>query len=252
MADAGGASSTGTTAGNCAISVGTYPDTSLQLARQKRDEARRQLAGRAEPQRGTQAAKLARADTFAAVAAEWLEGRRASLKSVTRDKLQWLLDTQLGPHIGSRPISTIKPADILPALRKIEARGKNETAHRARQLAGQVFRYAVATGRTERDPAADLRGALAPVVVTNRAAITDPKRIGDLLRAIDGYSGQPATAFALKLAPLVFVRPGELRAARWEEFTVTGKEPVWRIPAERMKMGEEHLYCFVAGRGAAR
>src|SRR5690606_2393855 len=105
----------------------------------------------------------------------------------------------------------------------------------------QVFRYAVATSRAERDPTADLRGALEPVVVTNRAAITNPVRIGALLRAIDDYPGQPATAYALKLAPLVFVRPGELRAARWDEFALEGKEPIWRIPAARMKMGEEHL-----------
>lgn len=223
------------------ISLGTYPDTSLQLARRKRDDARSLLAEGKDPSAERQAEKLARADTFGSIATEWLEKRRESLKPVTFGKLQWLLDIQLGPFIGRRPIASIRPADILPALRKIEARGKNETAHRARQIAGQVFRYAVATGRAERDQAADLRGALAPVVVTNRAAITDPVRIGALLRAIDNYAGQPTTAYALKLAPPLFPRPGELRAARWEEFQLEGKEPVWRIPAARMKMGVEHL-----------
>jgi integrase len=223
------------------MSLGTYPDTSLQLARQKRDDARRKLAEGRDPSAERQAARLAQTDTFAATASEWLEARRHAIKPVTLDKLKWLLDEVLGPSIGRRPIGRIKAADILPALRKVEARGRNETAHRARQLAGQVFRYAVAHGRAERDPAADLRGALAPVKVTNRAAITDPARVGALLRAIDGYQGQPSTAYALKLAPLVFVRPGELRKARWGEFTLEGKEPVWRIPAERMKMGEEHL-----------
>jgi integrase len=128
---------------------------------------------------------------------------------------------------------------LLAALRKIEARGHHETAHRAKQKCGQVFRYAIATGRAERDISADLRGALVPVVPRNHASLTDPAEVGALLRAIDGYEGQPITAAALKLAPLVFVRPGELRGARWSEFDLDGAE--WRIPAERMKMGEQHI-----------
>ena len=122
------------------------------------------------------------------------------------------------PYIGSKPVATIKAADLLAVLRRVEARGKIETTHRTRSLCGRVLRYAVATGRAERDVTGDLRGALTPLDTKNHAAITDPKRIGDLLRAIDGYSGQPATHAALKLAPLTFVRPGELRAAEWSEF----------------------------------
>jgi integrase len=128
---------------------------------------------------------------------------------------------------------------LLSALRKIESRGHHETAHRAKRKCGQIFRYAIATGRAERDISADLRGALVPVVARNHAALTDPTEIGGLLRAIDGYEGQPITAAALKLAPLVFVRPGELRGARWSEFDLDGAE--WRIPGERMKMGELHI-----------
>ena len=143
------------------------------------------------------------------------------------------------PHIGSRAIHKITPADVLAALRPIEARGKHETAHRTKQYVGQIFRYAVATSRAERDTTADLRGALTPATTKNHAAVTDPAAIGALLRAIDSYRGQPVTHAALKLAPLVFVRPGELRQAEWSEINVDAAE--WRIPGERMKMGELHI-----------
>jgi integrase len=131
--------------------------------------------------------------------------------------------------------------DLLDALKRIEGKNLPETAHRTREICGRVYRYAIATGRAGRDITADLRGALAPRVTKNFAAITEPGKVGELLRAIDGYDGQPATAAALKLAPYVFVRPGELRAAEWSEFTLDGDEPVWRIPAERMKMREPHI-----------
>jgi integrase len=143
------------------------------------------------------------------------------------------------PYIGKHPIEALKAADVLKVLRRIESRGTHETAHRVRSLCGRVFRYAVATGRAERDPTADLKGALAPANNENFAAITDPAKVGQLLRAIDGYVGQPTVHAALKLAPLVFVRPGELRAAEWSEFDLDGAE--WRIPAERMKAGELHI-----------
>ena len=130
--------------------------------------------------------------------------------------------------------------------RRIEGRGIHETAHRTRQRCAQVFRYAVQTERAERDPTADLRGALAPVVSEHFAAITEPARIGELLRAIDGYAGHIVTTFALKLAPLLFVRPGELRHAEWTEFVLEGAEPLWRIPAEKMKMREQHLVPLAA------
>ena len=132
------------------------------------------------------------------------------------------------------------------ALRRIEARGKHETAHRVRALAGRVLRFAVATGRAERDVAADLKDALAPVKSRNFASVTDPARVGQLLRAIDGYDGQPITALALKLAPLVFVRPGELRGAEWKEFDLEGAE--WRIPGGQDEDGGSSILCRCRGR----
>lgn len=143
------------------------------------------------------------------------------------------------PYIGKSPIKAITASQLLSALRRIEERGKHETAHRVRAECGEVFRYAVATDRAERDPTTDLRGALAPVVVRNHPAITEPLKIGQLLRAIDGYVGQPATECAFKLLPLVFVRPSELRCAEWVEFDLDAAE--WRIPSTRMKMREPHV-----------
>ena len=136
-------------------------------------------------------------------------------------------------------MNAITAQELLAALRRIEARGKHETAHRVRALAGRVLRFAVATGRAAHDVAADLKDALAPVKSRNFASVTDPVRVGQLVRAIDGYDGQPMTALALKLAPLVFVRPGELWGAEWSEFDLENAE--WRIPGSRMKMGELHI-----------
>jgi integrase len=223
------------------LSLGGYPEVPLRDARERRDENRKLIAKGIDPVAKRRSERAVKADTFAAIAEEWLGQRKAKLTSLTHEKVRWLLLDLLGPYIGSQPIASIAAPDVLGALRRIEARGRLETAHRAKQCAGQVFRYAIATGRAQRDPTPDLRGALAPVVTTHRAAITDPKCIGELLRAIDGYRGQVAVEYALKLAPLLFVRPGELRGARWEEFTLTGDEPLWRICAERMKMREEHL-----------
>jgi integrase len=151
------------------------------------------------------------------------------------------LGTLVFPYIGSRPIAKLGATDVLKVLKRIEGRGTHETAHRTRQRCSQVFRYAVQTERAERDVTADLRGALAPVVSEHHAAITEPVRVGELLRAIDGYAGHVVTAYALKLAPLLFVRPGEFRRAEWTEFDLDGHEPHWRFPAEKMKMGEQHV-----------
>jgi integrase len=137
------------------------------------------------------------------------------------------------------PIAEIMPLEFFNVFRRLEARGKHETAHRTKQRCGQVFRYAVATGRATRDSTQDLRGAPAPVVTTHHAAITEPCRIGELLRALHSYVGLPVTEAALKLAPLVFVRPGELRKAEWTEFDLDAGE--WRIPAQRMKMRQQHV-----------
>lgn len=223
------------------LSLGAYPDVSLKRAREKRDDARKLLADGIDPAAKKQAERQASAETFAALAHEYLDTKRTALSPKTLAKAQWLLADWLGKHIGSIPIRQLTAADILAVCRRIEAKGKHESAHRARALAGRVMRYGVATGRCDRDPCADLRGALTPVRTKNHAAITEPAKLGELLRAIDGYQGQPSAAFALKIAPYVFARPGELRAAEWAEFDLEGKEPQWRIPAGRMKMREQHI-----------
>lgn len=221
------------------ISLGIYPDVSLKRARALRDDARRTLAEGTDPSARRQASKLSQADTFKNVAEEWFGLQANKLTALTLNKARWMLETFIFPKLGSRPINELTAPDMLAELRKIEARGTHETAHRVKQRCSQILRYAIATGRAERDVCADLRGALAPVTTRNHAAVTEPAKIGDLLRAIDGYQGQPTTAVALKLAPLVFVRPGELRSAQWSEFDLDSAE--WRIPAERMKMREAHI-----------
>jgi integrase len=221
-----------------------YPDVSLKRARICRDDARRMIAEGLDPSARRQADKNARAVTFNLIADEWLDLQAKKLAPVTLAKARWMITEFILPHIGSRPIHKITPADVLAALRPIEIRGKHETAHRTKQYVGQVFRYAVATSRAERDITADLRGALTTATTKNYAAVTDPAAIGALLRAIDGYCGQPVTHAALRLAPLVFVRPGELRQAEWSEISFDAAE--WRIPGERMKMGELHIVPLAA------
>lgn len=240
------------------ISFGLYPDVSLADARDKRDDARKLVAKEIDPSAKRQAEKAAHANTFEAIAREWIDlatkqpkdGVARTVDPGTIDRMRRRLERYIFPHLGKRPISTITAPDLLTALRRIEATGSHETAHRTRSACGRIFRYAIATGRAERDVSADLKGALVPVESKSFAALTDPRRVGELLRAIDGYQGEPATMAALKLAPLVFVRPGELRAAEWSEFDLDatiqiGKQtkpaPEWRIPAERMKMRERHI-----------
>jgi integrase len=220
------------------LALGSYPDVPLKRAREKRDEARRLVADGIDPSAKRQAEKAAQVDTFEAIAREWLDLQSKKLSPITLEKSRWLLNF-LYPHIGQRPIREIAAPDVLATLRKIEARGHHETTHRAKQKCGQVFRYAIVTGRAERDITADLRGALASVTSRHHASITDPSKIGSLLRAIDGYDGEQTTAAALKLAALTFVRPGELRSAEWSEFDLDRAE--WRIPAVRMKMDEQHV-----------
>jgi integrase len=221
------------------LSLGIYPDVPLKLARDRRDDYRRLVAQGIDPSARRQTERAAQSITFQSIALEWLAKQPFTPK--TRVKAEWTFNDLLFPKLGARPIGSITAPDVLAVLRQIEVRGKLETAHRTKQRASQIFRYAIATGRAERDPTVDLRGALAPIQVVNRAALTDPRRVGELLRAIDGYSGQVATEYALKLAPLVFVRPGELRAAQWSEFHLDGEQPEWRIPAARMKMRELHI-----------
>ena len=221
------------------ISVGSYPDITLARARARREEARRLVANRIDPSEARRAERSAVANTLEAVAGEWMAQREGKLAPATRSKTRWIFEDLVFPAIGRRPIADIKPADLLRVLRRIEAAGHHETAHRVKQKVGQVYRFAVATGRADHDITASLKDALAPVVATHRAAITEPAKVGELLRALDGYQGQPETGAALTLAPLVFLRPGELRGAEWAEIDLETAE--WRIPAQRMKMSERHI-----------
>jgi integrase len=221
------------------LSFGVYPDVPLKLARERRDDARKQVAANKDPSAERKASKVADDNTFGALYLEWLGKHEHKLASVTLAKLKWMIEGFVLPDLEHKPIAELAPKDILTVLRKIEARGTHETAHRTKQRLGQIFRYAVAVGRSERDPTQDLRGVLSPVVTKNRAAITNPAQIGDLLRAIDGYVGQPVTHAALRLAPLLFVRPGELRGALWSEIDLERAE--WRISAERTKTRTSHV-----------
>jgi integrase len=221
------------------ISLGAYPEISLKRAREKLGEARRLVADGIDPSAERQAEKSTRGNTFRAIAEEWLELQTKTLATITVDVHRTRLTTSLYPAFGSKPIADIRAPDLLAVLRAVEAAGHSESAHRLRSIHSRVERFAIATGRLDRGITGDLRGALAPIVVEHFAAITEPRRIGELLRAIDGYQGQPSAAYALKLAPLLFVRPGELRAAEWAEFDLDAEE--WRIPEARMKMDREHI-----------
>lgn len=204
------------------LAFGVYPEISLASARTARDEAKRQLAQDIDPsavkriarQQGVQAS----ANTFISVAVEWLEKvHQHDVVPTHYERNRRRLERDVFPIIGKRPIAEITPPELLDCLRRIEDRGHIETAHRVKTLCGQVFRYGISTGRVERDPTPDLRGALRPSKTRHHAALTNPHEVAELLRAIDGYGGQPVTIAALKLAPLVFTRPGELRQAKWAD-----------------------------------
>ncbi len=222
------------------LAIGVYgtneDKVSLVAARAARDEAKRQLAQGIDPsptkrinkQLGEQAA----ASTFEAVATEWLEQvHEHDVVPAHYQRNKRRLERDAFPIIGKRPISEITPPELLGCLRRIEVRGHVETAHRVKTLCGQVFRYGISTGRVERDPTPDLRGALRPSKGKHYPALTDPKEVAELLRAIDGYGGQPTTIAALKLAPLVFTRPGELRQARWADIDLD--EATWSFDASK-------------------
>ena len=212
-------------------------------ARGKRDEARKQIAEGIDPAVERKAAKAAagqrEGNGFEAVAREWFEKfspgwapshAKTIIRRFERDVFGWL---------GHRSIGEITASELLAVLRRVESRGALETAHRIQQICGQVFRYGIATGRAPRDPSTDLRGALPPVREEHHAALTMPTDVAALMRSINGYEGTFVVKCALRLAPLVFVRPGELRKAEWAEFDLD--EGTWRIPAERMKMRTEHF-----------
>ena len=224
------------------LSFGQWPEVTLADAREKRTEARRLIALGTDPAQ-QQRIDAARAriednDTFKAVALEWVaKNEREGMADITLSKIRWLLEKAY-PRIGSRPIAQITAQEVLAVLRAIEATGRYESARRMRSVLSRVFRYAIATTRAERDPASDLRGALIVPKPKHLAAITTPDRAGDLLRAIEGYTGHAITLYALRLSAHLFVRPGELRQAEWAEFDF--ERAVWSIPAEKMKMRRPH------------
>ena len=225
------------------LSLGVYPDVGLKDARARRDEARKQIADGIDPSHVRQAQKSAKseraANSFEAIAREWYAKFSPKWAKSHASKILRRLAMDVFPWIGARPIAEINAPEVLSVLRRIEKRGAIETAHRARESCGQIFRYAIATGRAERDVAADLRGALQPVITKHHASITEPKAIGALLRDLAEYKGSPITKAALKLAPLVFLRPGELRHAEWTEINLDTAE--WRIAADKMKAKVQHI-----------
>ncbi len=225
------------------LSLGVYPEVTLKKARTKRDRARELLADGVDPSLQKQIDKgQSFEDTensFKKVAEEWFIKRRAGWSEGHIKRQQRILNKDLYPWIGNLPIGSITATHLLSALRRIESRGANVTAKRARQLAGMVFRYGIAIGVVEHDPSQGLKDALATHVTKHRAAITDPKEVGPLLKALDSYQGTPVVRAALKLAPLTFVRPGELRKAEWSEIDFENCE--WHIPATHMKVNREHI-----------
>ena len=224
------------------LAFGSYPEISLQDARQRREDARRLLANDVDPdavRKAQKQAKIEETETFEVIGREWHTVFTPSWTARHGTTILSRLNHDLIPWLGSRPINEIKAPELLSVLRRAESRGALELAHRLRAIAGQVFRYAVATGRAERDASGDLRGAIPPPKIKHHAAITDPKEVAPLLRALDGYQGGLVVKSALRLAPLFFVRPGELRHAEWVEVSLD--EGVWNIPASKMKMKQAHI-----------
>ncbi len=223
------------------LALGTYPDTGLADARDKRDAARKLLAAGIDPGEHRKAEKAAgkerAANSFEVIAREWL-GKQTWVEHY-RVKVEAWMNNDVYPYIGGRPVAELAAPEFLAVGRRIEERGAVESAHRVLQTCGQIMRYAIATGRAERNPVADLKGALAAPPERHHAAIIDPAELGGLLRAIEGYSGDVTTRAALKLSALLFVRPGELRHAEWAEIDLDAGE--WNIPAGKMKMRQPHL-----------
>ena len=237
------------------ISFGTYPATTLALARAKAEEARQQVREGLDPSGLKKAAKKARdvrreaerrideglppEGSFEAVAREWYEKQAPGWALSHAEKILRRFERDVFPWIGARPVGELTPADLLGVLRRIEARGAIETTHRVQQICSQVFRYAVATGRAVSDPSRDLRGALTPWRSEHYATLTEPRAVGQLLRDIEAHEGNFATKCAMQLAPMLFVRPGELRRAEWSEIDLDQAE--WRIPAFKMKGRVMHI-----------
>lgn len=225
------------------LALGVYPEVSLAQARKKREQARELLASGTDPSNAKredrQARVLAAGNTFELIARQWLAKEASSRAEATTKKVTSWLENNVFAYIGGIPIVELKPRDVLQVVQRMEKRGAVDSAHRVKQVIGQIFRFGVALDLVERDITADLRGALAAPIKSNHAAITDPNGVAGLMRSIHGYHGHAAAVAALKLAPLLFVRPGELRSAEWSEIDLDGAE--WRIPASKMKMKVEHL-----------
>ncbi|MFK7956393.1 MAG: tyrosine-type recombinase/integrase [Lysobacterales bacterium] len=220
------------------LALGTGNDVSLKQARLKTRDARDKLDQGIDPSVAKRLAKKSQENTFGAVTAEWMARFSPTWRASTLKAKNQRLDHDILPWLRNRPIADIEPPEVLDVLRRIEKRGALETTHRVKQIIGQVMRFAVATGRAQRDQTADLRGALPPVISKHHAGITDPESLSMLLKAIWGYEGNVVVKIALRLTPYLFVRPGELRKASWEEFDLPNAE--WRIRAERMKMARPH------------
>lgn len=256
------------------LSLGVYPDISLKEARERRDDARKLLANDIDPSENRKVAKAAKVEragnSFEVVAREWYAKHSPNWSANHGDRIIRRLERDIFPWLGGKPIAEISAPQLLEAIRRIEQRGALETAHRALGNCGQVFRYAVATGRAERDPSGDLRGALPPVKGTHFASVTDPTKVAGVLRALDSYEGTLTVRCALRLAPLVFVRPGELRHAKWADidleaaewrYTVTKTDTQHIVPLSRQAVeiltelhpltGRGH-YVFPGARSAAR
>lgn len=224
------------------LALGSYPTISLSEARKRRDDARAILEQGSDPsmvrKQEKAAAKVSAENSFVRIAEEYLEKMEKEGRApATLLKARWFLSL-LEPAIGSMPVREVDPQMLLAALRKLEAKGNYETAKKARSFASRVFRFAVATGRASGDPASVLTGALTAPKAKHYAAILEPHKLGELLRAVDSFTGSPITKFALKIAPHVYVRPGELRHAEWSELDLA--EGIWRIPAARMKARRAH------------
>ncbi len=220
------------------LALGVYPDVSLAVAREKRDDARKLLASDIDPGEHRKVMKTATADraanSFELVAREWFTKHSSNWVASHADKIIRRLERDVFPWLGAKPVAEITAPDLLAVLRRIENRGAIETAHRAMGNCGQVFRYAVATGRADRDPSQDLKGALPPVKGTHFAAQTDPQKFAELLKVINSYEGTLTVSCALRLAPLVFVRPGELRHAEWSDIDFEKEE--WRYIVTKTDM----------------
>lgn len=225
---------------NRLASLGKYPEVSLSDARKKRDTIKQLIADNKDPNiEKTSREENAADDSFETIAREWYKKFLHTWIPGYYMRIISSLERDVFPYLGARPIREITAPELLGVLRRIEERGAIDTAHRTKAFCGRIFRYAIATGRANRDPSADLRGAIPPPVSGHMAAITDPDRVGELLRAIYDYRGSFPVLCALKLAPMLFVRPGELRKAEWSEINLD--EATWLIPAEKMKMKFAHL-----------